>query len=454
MQIAVDHMRQDSLQDLRTLVVGLGVTGLSCVRYLSAQGVELAVTDSREHPPAIEELQREFPGVALFTGGFDAAVFGRAERIVVSPGVSLQQPLLIEAYHRGVEIIGDIELFARAVQAPVFTITGSNGKSTVTTLLGTMARVAGRDVRIGGNLGTPALDLLGECEPDLYVLELSSFQLETVTSLKSQAAVVLNISPDHLDRHASLDDYVRTKQRIYAGAAVQVVNLDDNVAAGLAIDSSPQVGFSSGRPVENGFGILEAGGHSWIARGDERWLPVAEVRMAGRHNLANALAALVLGAVAGLPRDAMLQVLREFRGLPHRTEWVARKQGVRWFNDSKATNIGAALAAIQGFDGPLVVIAGGQGKGADFMELADGLGARVKAMVLLGEAAAEIEQAVNNRVHVEHAVDMQDAVRRAAVLTETGDTVLLSPACASFDMFSGYVERGEIFRQAVEESGA
>jgi UDP-N-acetylmuramoylalanine--D-glutamate ligase len=369
----------------------------------------------------------------------------------VSPGVSLQEPLLADARRRGVEIVGDIELFARAVKAPVIAITGSNGKSTVTTLLGAMAQAAGREVRVGGNLGTPALDLLGDQEPDLYVLELSSFQLETVSSLKSQAAVVLNISADHLDRYDSLQSYASAKQRIYAGATVKVVNLDDPVAARLAGGGGRCVGFSLGPPVENGFGIRELEGSEWIARGNQRWLPVTEVRMAGKHNLANALAALALGEVAGLPRDTMLGVLKTFRGLPHRTEWVADKLGVRWFNDSKATNIGAALAAIQGFDDPLIVIAGGQGKGANFAELAAGLGSRVQGMVLLGEAAAEIESAVRGQVPVARARDMGDAVHRAAVMAQAGSVVLLSPACASFDMFSGYVERGEAFRQAVAE---
>jgi UDP-N-acetylmuramoylalanine--D-glutamate ligase len=451
MQVAIDYVEQCPLKGLRVLVVGLGVTGLSCARYLSLQGAEVVVADSRECPPGLEELRRELPGVELCMGGFNPAVFESAQSIVVSPGVSLDEPLLVDARRRGVEIVGDIELFARRVQAPVFAITGSNGKSTVTTLLGSMADAAGRDVRVGGNLGTPALDLIGDHEPDLYVLELSSFQLETVTSLRCQAAVVLNISADHLDRYDSLQAYVRAKQRIYAGAAVQVVNLDDMVAAGLATGSGQRVGFSLGLPVGNGFGIRESAQTAWIARGQDCWLPVGEVRMAGRHNLANALAALALGDVSGLSRDAMVQVLREFRGLPHRTEWVAEKRELRWFNDSKATNVGAALAAIQGFDVPLVVIAGGQGKGADFTELAAGLGPRVRGMVLLGEAAGEIEQAVQDLVSVEHARDMKDAVHRAAAMAETGDVVLLSPACASFDMFSGYAARGEAFRQAVME---
>jgi UDP-N-acetylmuramoylalanine--D-glutamate ligase len=448
---AANYMEPDPLQEARTLIVGLGATGLSCARFLVQRGVEVAVIDSREQPPALADMQRELPGVALFTGGFDAEVFARAERILVSPGVSLQEPLLVEAQQRGIEVVGDIELFARAVRAPVVGITGSNGKSTVTTLLAAMARQAGKDVRVGGNLGTPALDLIGEHEPDLYVLELSSFQLETVQSLHCRAATVLNISPDHLDRYDSIAAYARAKQRIFAGADVQIVNRDDVTAGGLASAKVSTVGFSLKKPAAQDFGLLDTPEGCWIAKGGERWMPASDVRMPGRHNLANALAALALGDALGFPREAMLLVLREFQGLPHRTQWVAETAGVSWFNDSKATNVGAALAAIHGFDGPLVLLAGGQGKAADFSKLAAGLDARVKAVVLLGEAAEEIDVALQGKVATQHAFDMFDAVRRAAALAVPGDTVLLAPACASFDMFEDYQQRGEIFMQAVRE---
>jgi len=444
-------MESDPLQAPRTLIVGLGATGLSCARFLARQGVEVAVTDSRQQPPALTDMQKELPDVPLFVGGFDVNAFARAERIVVSPGVSLREPLLKDARQRGIEIIGDIELFARTAIAPVVAITGSNGKSTVTTLLGAMASYAGMDVRVGGNLGTPALDLIRDHEPDLYVLELSSFQLETVQSLRCQAASVLNVSPDHLDRYDSIDSYARAKQQIYAGAKVQIVNRDDPVASALAWGKGLTIGFGLNAPDAQDFGLLDSAAGSWISKGDERWLPLADVRMPGRHNLANALAALALGDAVGLPRQAMLHVLREFQGLPHRTQWVAEYQGVRWFNDSKATNIGAALAAIQGLDGPLVLIAGGLGKGADFGELAAGMGEHVKAVVLLGEAAGEIERSISGGVRTEHAENMADAVQRAAAMAVAGDTVLLSPACASFDMFKGYQERGDLFMRAVRE---
>jgi UDP-N-acetylmuramoylalanine--D-glutamate ligase len=434
----------------RTLVVGLGMTGLSVARFLASRGVEVAVTDSREIPPELKTVRRELPDVALFVGGFDASIFSRAERIVLSPGVSLAEPLLVDARARGVEVIGDIELFARNAVAPVIGITGSNGKSTVTTLVGEMARQDGRDVRIGGNLGTPALDLLQAHEPDLYVLELSSFQLETVTSLHCLAATVLNISADHLDRYASIDAYADAKRQVYAGAQVQIVNRDDSVAAALA-SVGDTVGFGLSEPAEGDFGIVNTGAGEWIVRGSERWMPVAHLRLPGRHNLSNALAALALGEAAGFERNAMLQVLREFQGLPHRTQWVAEHNGVAWYNDSKATNTGAALAAVQGFETPLVLIAGGQGKGADFREFADGLEGRVKVVVLIGEAADEIEQALAGRVKVQRAASLEAAVRAADELVSPGDSVLLSPACASFDMFSDYQARGKAFIRAVEE---
>ncbi|VAW80675.1 UDP-N-acetylmuramoylalanine--D-glutamate ligase [hydrothermal vent metagenome] len=451
MLAAIDMTEREAGQALRTLVVGLGATGLSCARFLSRAGVSVAVTDSRDQPPGLETLQRELPDVALFLGGFDTEAFARAERIIISPGVSLREPLVAEAQARGVEIIGDVELFARHVSAPIIGITGSNGKSTVTTLLGLMVQQAGRNARVGGNLGVPALNLIEKNEPDVYVLELSSFQLEAVQGLSCLAAVVLNISPDHMDRYDSPLEYAKAKQAIYRHARLQVVNRDDAVAATLAHQNAPVVGFTVGEPRGCDYGVRQIGGALWVVHGDTALMSVAELRMPGRHNLANALAALALGDALGLPVETMLRVLRVFQGLPHRTEWVGEYEGVRWFNDSKATNIGAALAAVQGFDGPLVLIAGGQGKGADFSELATGLDLRVRHVILLGEAAGEIEAALRGKISASRAIDMPEAVQLAAAQAQPGDTVLLSPACASFDMFSSYQQRGESFVQALQE---
>ena len=307
----------------RTLVVGLGKTGLSVARYLSRQGVSVAIVDSREQPPELEHSRSELPAdVALFLGGFHKDAFDRAEQIVISPGVSMDEPEIAAALARQVPVIGDIELFAQAARAPVIAVTGSNGKSTVVTLLGAMARHAGVDVRTGGNIGTPALDLITADEPDLYVLELSSFQLETLYSLQPLASVVLNISHDHLDRYRDLQDYAAAKQAVYKGAVLQVVNLDDKVAVALADEQRPIVGFTEGIPARNQYGLLAYAGEIWLARGDVRIMPASRVRMAGLHNLANALAALALGEAAGLPQAAMVETLGEFQGLPDRMQYL------------------------------------------------------------------------------------------------------------------------------------
>lgn len=436
----------------RTLVVGLGKTGLSVARYLSRQGVSVAIVDSREQPPELEHSRSELPAdVVLFLGGFHKDAFERAEQIVISPGVSMDEPEIVAALARQVPVIGDIELFAQAARAPVIAVTGSNGKSTVVTLLSAMARRAGVDVRTGGNIGTPALDLIAEDEPALYVLELSSFQLETLYSLQPLASVVLNISHDHLDRYCDLQDYAAAKQAVYRGAALQVVNLDDALALALADEQRPRVGFTEGVPAENQYGLLEHAGETWLARGEVRIMPASGIRMAGRHNLVNALAALALGEAAGLPQTAMVETLGEFQGLPHRMQYLVEQQGVRWFNDSKGTNVGATLAAIDGIDGKVVLIAGGDGKGADFSPLAVAMRRKGQGIVLIGKDAPLLEAVLRDVVPVMHAEDMTQAVQLAAGMAQPGDCVLLSPACASTDMYRNFEERGEVFMQAVRE---
>jgi UDP-N-acetylmuramoylalanine--D-glutamate ligase len=436
----------------RTLVVGLGKTGLSVARYLSRQGVPVAIVDSREQPPGLARSRAGLPAdVALFLGGFHKDAFERAEQIVLSPGVSMHEPEIAAARARQVPVVGDIELFAQAAKAPVIAVTGSNGKSTVVVLLSAMARRAGLDVRTGGNIGTPALDLIEADEPDLYVLELSSFQLETLQSLQPQASVVLNISDDHLDRYRDIQDYAAAKQAIYRHAALQVVNLDDPVAAALADAQQPIAGFTASAPAANEYGLLEVAGETWLARGEVRLMPASGVQMAGRHNLVNALAALALGEAAGLPLTAMVETLGEFQGLPHRMQYLTEHNGVRWFNDSKGTNVGATLAAIEGVDGQVVLIAGGDGKGADFSPLAAALQRKGQGTVLIGKDAHLLEAALQDAVPVRHADDMPQAVQLAAGMAQPGDCVLLSPACASTDMYRNFEARGEAFMQAVRE---
>ncbi len=432
--------------DERYLIVGLGKTGLSCARFLQARGADLVLTDSRANPPALAELRALLPDVPYYLGGFDLAALTGISHVIVSPGVSLQEPLLQAAVAQGLPLWGDIELFARQVQVPVAAITGSNGKSTVTTLLGLMAAHAGRKVQVGGNLGTPALDLLHP-DAEIYVLELSSFQLETTYSLRPAAAVVLNISPDHLDRHGDLARYTAAKARIYHRAARSLYNADDPAVVALATDPAQARYFTLGVPRhEREYGLYQG----WLHRNITPLFPVAELKLAGTHNIANALAAWALGEALGLPETALRAALAEFTGLPHRTQWVAEQNGVVWYNDSKGTNIGATLAALQGMTRPVVLIAGGQGKGADFRLLRPTVAARARAVVLLGEDAPLLAEALADTVPLVLVPDMAAAVVAARRLAQPGDCVLLSPACASFDLFRGYEHRGQVYTALVQ----
>jgi len=431
----------------RSVIVGLGRTGLSAARHLAARGHRLVVTDSRRDPPGLAELRRLVPQASTALGGFDPAVLEGADQIVVSPGVSLAEPLLRLAAARGLDLVGDIELFAREAGGRVLGITGTNGKSTVTTLVGEFAKAAGIAVRVGGNLGEPALDLLEGPSAAMYVLELSSYQLETTWSLQLEAAAVLNVTPDHLDRYAGVAEYASAKARIFERAATAVVNLDDELVMRMPRPGQRCVGFSLTRG-DADFRLLSRDGEEWLAAGAEPLLPRSALRLPGRHNAANALAALAVGSVAGLPREAMTGVLQDFRGLPHRAEHVRDRQGVAWIDDSKGTNVGATVAAIAGLDGPLVLIAGGDGKGQDFAPLAPACDGKVRHAVLIGRDARLVGAALAGSCPVSFAGSMEEAVAAAAAVARPGDTVLLSPACASLDMFRDYAERGEAFAAA------
>jgi UDP-N-acetylmuramoylalanine--D-glutamate ligase len=431
-----------------SVIVGLGRTGVSCARHLAARGHRLVVTDSRIAPPGLAELRRLVPAAATVLGGFDAAVLDGAEQIVVSPGVPLSEPFLQQAAARGLDLVGDIELFAREADGRVVGITGTNGKSTVTTLVGEFAKAAGIEVRVGGNLGVPALDLLEGPPAAMYVLELSSFQLETTHSLQLETAAVLNVTPDHLDRYRDLADYAAAKARIYERSATAVVNLDDEIVVRMPRPAQRQVAFSLRRQ-EAQFRLLARDGQDWLAEGTEPLLPLAELALPGLHNAANALAALAIGSVCGLPREAMTAVLRRFQGLPHRSQLIARWRGIRWIDDSKGTNVGATEAAIAGLDAPLILIAGGEGKGQDFAPLAAACRGKVRHAVLIGRDAPLFAAALAKSCVVSIADSMETAVAVAAAIAEPGDTVLLSPACASFDMFRDYAHRGDVFADAV-----
>ena len=460
MQAVDNSMKQTDLQQARlqlaepVVVVGLGKTGLSCARFLAAQGIAFTVVDSRVNPPGLDTLQGMLPAEKIICGEFRPHQFDKSGTLIVSPGISIQQPLFDSARQSGASIIGDIELFARVANAPIVAITGSNGKSTVTTLVAEMARQANRQVRVGGNLGEPALELLDE-SADLYVLELSSFQLETTDSLDAQVAVILNISEDHMDRYDDLQAYVDAKAKIYKGHGCMVANLDDDVVMQVVDQFGLQrnhINFSLHLPFENNYGLCPHEGETWLCRGQDVLLPVSKMIIKGTHNVANALAALALGEAIGLSMDAMLAALQSYAGLPHRMQWVTACQGVNWFNDSKATNVGAAVAAIEGVPAnKVVLIAGGQGKGQDFAPLNAVLRKRVRAVVLMGEDAVLLAEAVPDTVNVCYATDMGEAISLAAAYAEQGDAVLLSPACASFDMFTGYEQRGDVFMNLVRE---
>lgn len=434
----------------KVLVVGLGQTGLSVARHLAREGVTLAVTDSRSEPPGLSALREDCPDAALFLGSFDPQAFESADELVVSPGVSLREPLVQAAMARGVPAIGDIELFARQAQAPVIAVTGSNGKSTVVSLLGEMARCADCDVRLAGNIGRPALDLLTEPVPSFYILELSSFQLETTSSLRAHAACVLNVSDDHMDRYDDLSAYAQAKQHIYHGAAHKIFNRDDPRVRAMAQADDRPVWFGMGPSDGQHYGVVTRSGQTWLARGDQALISTADIRLQGRHNLANALAALALGTEMGLADDAMLVALRQFAGLAHRMQWLGRRRGVDWYNDSKATNVGACVAALGGMAQPVVLIAGGDAKGADLSPLRGAATGRVHAAVLIGRDASRLAQALGDAVTCVHAESLEQAVTRAAELAREGDAVLLSPACASLDMFDNYEHRGRVYASAVE----
>jgi UDP-N-acetylmuramoylalanine--D-glutamate ligase len=443
--------RAGVLTGRRNLVVGLGLTGLSCARWLLAQGERVVVTDSRATPPGLDAL-RALGDVPARLGGFDVAALADADRIVLSPGVSRAEPIVREALARGLDVVGDVELFARVKRAPAVAITGTNGKSTVTTLVAAMANAAGREALAGGNLGEPALDLLAKPVPELYVLELSSYQLESTESLDLVAGAVLNLTPDHMDRYATFEDYGAAKARIFWNAAVAVVNLDDPAVRAMPRAGQRVVGFATER-ADAYWSLVTRDGRDWLARQGEPLLACDEMKLPGRHNASNALASLAIGAACGLALEPMLATLRTFDGLPHRMRWVADRRGVRWFDDSKGTNVGATLAAVAGLAGPLVVIAGGDGKGQDFGPLGPAFAGKVRRAVLIGRDREQVAAALRGHCETEFAADMPAAVHAAAAAAQPGDLVLLSPACASLDMFRDYAHRGDVFAAAVRELG-
>jgi UDP-N-acetylmuramoylalanine--D-glutamate ligase len=453
------------LKEKSVLVLGLGETGLSMLRYLKAQGARLRAADSRNNPPGLAEAKEYVIEPLIHCGAFSDALFDGIELIAISPGVPLRDPAVERAIARGIEVVGDIELFARQLagdgsrpDTKVIAITGSNGKTTVTSMVEHLCKAAGKDVVAAGNISPAVLDVMrerGEKQPEVWVLELSSFQLETTSSLGADAATVLNVSEDHLDRYAGMAEYSAAKARIFAGCGVQVLNRDDARCISLARAECKTVTFGLSEPDSaDDFGVEHSGGDIWLKQGQQRLLRAGELQVAGLHNVANALAAVALCRAIAVPMQALIDGLRSFRGLPHRVERVGEIGGVTYYDDSKGTNVGATIAALQGLGRKAVLIAGGEGKGQDFAPLKPVVSRHARAVVLIGRDAPIIASALHGcGVSVARAGDMGDAVHQAAGLAQSGDAVLLSPACASFDMFLNYQHRAEVFVQAVQALG-
>ena len=444
--------QQDERVDLaRTvLVAGLGQTGVSVVKHLLEGGVTVRVADSRADPPGLAALGRSAERVELFTGDLTPDLIEGVDEVVLSPGLAADIPLARAARRRGIPVVGDIELFARWAHCPVIGITGSNGKSTVTALTATLLRAAGKRAQEGGNFGPPALDLLAERDLQYAVLELSSFQLETTYSLRPDAGALLNVSPDHIDRHGSAARYAELKGRIIEWSEIVIVNRDDPAVAGLAKDHGHVVTFGLDAARGRDFGIVKRGADRWLAQGREPLLPVPSLSLPGSHNQANALAALALIASLGIEPKSVCDALSSFEGLPHRCQRVRELAGVRYVNDSKATNPAATAAALVGLGESLILIAGGQSKGADLAPLAAAAAGRVKQALLFGEDRDRLAAALDRVCPLEAVGDLDEAVAAAGRLAESGDTVLLSPACASYDMFDSYIARGKRFVELVE----
>jgi UDP-N-acetylmuramoylalanine--D-glutamate ligase len=449
------------------VVLGLGDTGLSMTRWLARRGARVRVADTRAAPPHAALLARDFPHVQITTGGFATDLFAAADAIAISPGIDRREPVIADEIARGVPVMGDVEIFARAIgeertagapEARVVAITGSNGKSTVTAMTGEIARACGRRTIVAGNIGLPVLDALSEIEetglmPEVFVLELSSFQLESTSSLDADAATVLNVTEDHLDRYESMADYAAAKARVFEGSGVQVVNRLDTWSAGMARPGRCVTTFGLDTPPSARDWGISAG--AMLVRGEQALVRATELGVSGLHNAANALAALALGDAVGLPTDSLVDGLRAFRGLPHRLQKIATVRGVTFYDDSKGTNVGATVAALNGLSDPVVLIAGGDGKGQDFRPLRPAVAARARVVVLFGRDAPQIEAALaGSGATLKSARTLEDAVELAYGSSRAGDAVLLSPACASYDMFRSYVHRAEVFVAAVHALAA
>jgi UDP-N-acetylmuramoylalanine--D-glutamate ligase len=451
------------LRGQTVLVIGLGETGLSLARWLSEQGANIRVADSRKEPPGVAALRKEMPHADLHCGPFGDELLLDVDRIAISPGVPVAEPLVQRAITRGIPVEGDIELLAQQLASNdyrrntrVIAITGANGKTTVTSMVGAMCAAAGLDTQVAGNISPAVLDALRarKQQPQVWVLELSSFQLETTYTLAADAAVVLNVTEDHLDRYAgSMDSYAAAKARVFQGDGVQIVNREDARSAAMLIPGCKQVSFGLNAPSNmQDWGIAREGAETWLVQGAQKILRADELQVSGMHNVANALAALALCRSLGMPLQPLVRALKAFKGLPHRVEKVAEVNSITYYDDSKGTNVGATEAALKGLGKPAIVILGGDGKGQDFSPLKDAVAQHARAAVLIGRDAPLIGTALQGcGKPVLKALDMDEAVRIATEIAQQGDAVLMSPACASFDMYRSYLHRAEVFIAAVKK---
>ena len=438
-----------------TAIIGLGQTGSSCLKLLHAIGERIVVTDSREVPPHIDRIKQTYPDVEFHLGGFNESAILSAERVMLSQGIAQTEPTLARLATKGVKFVSDIEIFACATNQPILAITGSNGKSTVTSLVGHMAKACGIKAGVGGNLSPPALDLVMQPEPSCYVLEISNFQLETTHSLAAKVACILNLSPDHLDRYAAYADYIAAKQRIYQHCEIAVINRHDKETLPKYTKPQQTISFGLDEPQPGMFGIRKKADVTYLAFGDENLLPTSELSIAGQLHWQNALAALAIGYGAEWSLDGMLAALKNFQGLAHRCELVVENQGIKWINDSKGTNVGATIEALnsvgQSLAGKIIWLAGGLGKGADFSPLQSPVSTFVEQAIFFGEDGQRIAEQLSADTSIVHVPDLATAVSMAGQIASAGDAVLLSPACASFDMFENFAKRGERFSQLVKE---
>ncbi len=436
--------------DNETIIVGLGETGFSVASFLISQNTPFTIVDSRVEPPLLSVFKQKYPDIEVYLGEFSTSLFSNAKQIILSPGVDINNEVIQSAINSGVECCGDIEIFAKHTHAPIIAITGSNGKSTVTSLVVEMAKQTGLCAYSGGNLGPPALDLLKFDDAELFVLELSSFQLESTQSLAPKVAAVLNISPDHLDRHGDVQNYANIKAKIFHQAKHSVINRDDALVT--TMNTSGVVhSFGLAQPIGEEFGLIQDAGEIFLAQGNNRLLAASKITMLGESGILNSLAALAVGDALSLPLEKMLTTLTKFQGLPHRFSLVGVSKGVSWFNDSKGTNIGATLSSIKGLRENVVLLAGGIFKGGDLGLLRDAVTKHVKHAVLFGQDANLLKQAFDGLVPIHMVTSIHEAVKVAHGLVEAGDNVLLSPACASFDMYKNYIARGEDFESCVKE---